>query len=123
MNDELPRIQEQVYYGQINSHTDVLDKFLSESGVQRYNPKVNFVGMFLAKYMSFECCGFFFWYTFVLLYHGVLFMVCYSLAKPSKTFDPADHGRWESQTKICVTVCFNSCKGISSERPLLPAFT
>ncbi|KAH6755044.1 EMS-MUTAGENIZED BRI1 SUPPRESSOR 1 [Perilla frutescens var. hirtella] len=40
MNEELPRIQEQVYYGQINSHTDVLDKFLSESGVQRYNPKI-----------------------------------------------------------------------------------
>ncbi|CAA0841506.1 UDP-glucose\\x3aglycoprotein glucosyltransferase [Striga hermonthica] len=40
MNDELPRIQEQVYYGQINSHTDVLDKFLSESGVQRYNTKI-----------------------------------------------------------------------------------
>ena len=41
MNDELPRIQEQVYYGQINSHTDVLDKFLSESGISRYNPQVN----------------------------------------------------------------------------------
>ncbi|KAL1553421.1 UDP-glucose:glycoprotein glucosyltransferase isoform X2 [Salvia divinorum] len=40
MNEELPRIQEQVYYGQINSHTDVLDNFLSESGVQRYNPKI-----------------------------------------------------------------------------------
>lgn len=40
MNEELPRIQEQVYYGQINSHTDVLDKFLSESGIQRYNPKI-----------------------------------------------------------------------------------
>ncbi|GJU00156.1 hypothetical protein Tco_1110494, partial [Tanacetum coccineum] len=42
MNDELPRIQEQVYYGQINSRTDVLDKFLSESGIQRYNPQVKF---------------------------------------------------------------------------------
>ncbi|KAI3702099.1 hypothetical protein L6452_27772 [Arctium lappa] len=40
MNDELPRIQEQVYYGQINSRTDVLDKFLSESGIQRYNPQI-----------------------------------------------------------------------------------
>lgn len=40
MNDELPRIQEQVYYGHINSHTDVLDKFLSESGIQRYNPQI-----------------------------------------------------------------------------------
>ena len=40
MNDELPRIQEQVYYGQINSRTDMLDKFLSENGVSRYNPQV-----------------------------------------------------------------------------------
>lgn len=41
MNDELPRIQEQVYYGHINSRTDVLDKFLSESGTTRYNPQVS----------------------------------------------------------------------------------
>lgn len=40
MNDELPKIQEQVYFGHINSHTDVLDKFLSESGVNRYNPLI-----------------------------------------------------------------------------------
>ncbi|XP_015878960.3 UDP-glucose:glycoprotein glucosyltransferase isoform X1 [Ziziphus jujuba] len=40
MNDELPRIQEQVYYGHINSRTDVLDKFLSESGLSRYNPQI-----------------------------------------------------------------------------------
>lgn len=40
MNDELPRIQEQVYYGNINSRTDVLDKFFSESGISRYNPQV-----------------------------------------------------------------------------------
>lgn len=40
MNDELPRIQEQVYYGHINSRTDVLDKFLSESGTTRYNPQI-----------------------------------------------------------------------------------
>ncbi|PON86639.1 UDP-glucose:Glycoprotein Glucosyltransferase [Trema orientale] len=40
MNDELPRLQEQVYYGHINSHTDVLDKFLSESGISRYNPQI-----------------------------------------------------------------------------------
>lgn len=40
MNDELPRIQEQVYYGQINSRTDVLDRFLSESGIHRYNPQI-----------------------------------------------------------------------------------
>ncbi|KAM6554272.1 hypothetical protein CsatB_015034 [Cannabis sativa] len=40
MNDELPRLQEQVYYGHINSHTDVLDKYLSESGISRYNPQI-----------------------------------------------------------------------------------
>ncbi|KAG6709705.1 hypothetical protein I3842_06G146800 [Carya illinoinensis] len=40
MNDELPRIQEQVYYGHINSHTDVLNKFLSENGISRYNPQI-----------------------------------------------------------------------------------
>ncbi|XP_047315092.1 UDP-glucose:glycoprotein glucosyltransferase [Impatiens glandulifera] len=40
MNEELPRIQEQVYYGQIGSHTDVLNKFLSESGIKRYNPQI-----------------------------------------------------------------------------------
>uniref|UniRef100_A0A0D9XKJ1 UDP-glucose:glycoprotein glucosyltransferase n=1 Tax=Leersia perrieri TaxID=77586 RepID=A0A0D9XKJ1_9ORYZ len=40
MNDELPRIQEQVYYGHIQSHTDVLDKFLSESSYKRYNPSI-----------------------------------------------------------------------------------
>lgn len=40
MNEELPKIQEQVYYGHVNSHTDVLEKFLSESGYRRYNPQV-----------------------------------------------------------------------------------
>ncbi|KAF3444470.1 hypothetical protein FNV43_RR14162 [Rhamnella rubrinervis] len=40
MNDELPRIQEQVYYGHISSRTDVLEKFLSESGINRYNPQI-----------------------------------------------------------------------------------
>ncbi|KAL0384582.1 UNVERIFIED_CONTAM: UDP-glucose:glycoprotein glucosyltransferase [Sesamum radiatum] len=52
MNDELPRIQEQVYYGQINSHTDVLDKFLSESGIQRYNPKIIAEGKTKPKFVS-----------------------------------------------------------------------
>ncbi|KAL8061150.1 hypothetical protein ABFX02_02G069400 [Erythranthe guttata] len=52
MNDELPRIQEQVYYGQINSHTDVLDKFLSESGVQRYNAKIIADGKVKPKFVS-----------------------------------------------------------------------
>lgn len=42
MNDETAKIQELVYFGHINSHTDILDKFLSESGVQRYNPQVQF---------------------------------------------------------------------------------
>jgi hypothetical protein len=41
MNDELPRIQEQVYYGHIQSPTDILDKFLSESSYKRYNPSVS----------------------------------------------------------------------------------
>lgn len=46
MNDELPKIQEQVYYGQIESRTNVLDKLLSESGLSRYNPQVgNFTGI------------------------------------------------------------------------------
>ncbi|KAM3408479.1 hypothetical protein ACQJBY_001541 [Aegilops geniculata] len=40
MNDELPRIQEQVYYGHIQSHTDVLEKFLAESSYKRYNPSI-----------------------------------------------------------------------------------
>ncbi|KAL6515179.1 hypothetical protein OROHE_018811 [Orobanche hederae] len=52
MNDELPRIQELVYYGQINSHTDVLDKFLSESGVQRYNPTIIADGKAKPKFVS-----------------------------------------------------------------------
>ncbi|KAG8368795.1 hypothetical protein BUALT_Bualt15G0083900 [Buddleja alternifolia] len=52
MNDELPRIQEQVYYGHISSRTDVLDKFLSESGVQRYNPKIIADGKAKPKFVS-----------------------------------------------------------------------
>nr|KYP63179.1 UDP-glucose:glycoprotein glucosyltransferase 1 [Cajanus cajan] len=40
LNDETQRIQEQVYFGQIKSHTDVLAKFLSEAGIQRYNPRI-----------------------------------------------------------------------------------
>ncbi|KAL3638178.1 hypothetical protein CASFOL_018048 [Castilleja foliolosa] len=55
MNEELPKIQEQVYYGQINSHTDVLDKYLSESGVQRYNPKIIGDGKVKPKFVS--LCG------------------------------------------------------------------
>ncbi|GMJ03532.1 UDP-GLUCOSE:GLYCOPROTEIN GLUCOSYLTRANSFERASE, PRIORITY IN SWEET LIFE 2 [Hibiscus trionum] len=52
MNDELPRIQEQVYYGQINSHTDVLDKFLSEAGVSRYNPQIIVSGKVKPRFVS-----------------------------------------------------------------------
>ncbi|XVF67689.1 hypothetical protein PTKIN_Ptkin10aG0141700 [Pterospermum kingtungense] len=52
MNDELPRIQEQVYYGQINSRTDVLDKFLSENGVSRYNPQIIVDGKVKPKFVS-----------------------------------------------------------------------
>ncbi|MED6143169.1 hypothetical protein PIB30_003873 [Stylosanthes scabra] len=40
LNEETQRIQESVYFGQINSNTDVLDKFLSEAGIQRYNPQI-----------------------------------------------------------------------------------
>ncbi|WVY92629.1 hypothetical protein V8G54_031717 [Vigna mungo] len=40
LNDETQRIQEQVYFGQIKAHTDVLAKFLSEAGIQRYNPRI-----------------------------------------------------------------------------------
>ncbi|XP_068649445.1 UDP-glucose:glycoprotein glucosyltransferase [Aristolochia californica] len=40
MNEELPRIQEQVYYGHITSSTDVLEKFLSKSSYHRYNPQI-----------------------------------------------------------------------------------
>jgi UDP-glucose:glycoprotein glucosyltransferase len=40
MNDELPRLQEQVYYGHINAHTDVLEFFLSDDGISRYNPQI-----------------------------------------------------------------------------------
>lgn len=52
MNDELPRIQEQVYFGHIKSHTDVLDKFLSESGVPRYNLQIIAEGKAQPKYVS-----------------------------------------------------------------------
>ncbi|EPS69252.1 hypothetical protein M569_05510, partial [Genlisea aurea] len=52
INEELPRLQEQVYYGQINSQTDVLEKFLSESGVQRYNPMIIAEGKDKPKFTS-----------------------------------------------------------------------
>lgn len=40
MNDELPKIQEGVYYRAISQRTDVLDFFLSENGQPRYNPQI-----------------------------------------------------------------------------------
>ncbi|XP_058110357.1 UDP-glucose:glycoprotein glucosyltransferase isoform X2 [Magnolia sinica] len=52
MNEELPRIQEQVYYGHINSHTDVLEKFLSESGYNRYNPQITGDGKGQKRFIS-----------------------------------------------------------------------
>ncbi|RAL49511.1 hypothetical protein DM860_012944 [Cuscuta australis] len=52
MNEELPRVQEQVYYGQITSHTDILDKFLSEGGVQRYNPLIISDGKAKPRFVS-----------------------------------------------------------------------
>ncbi|MBA0862880.1 hypothetical protein Goshw_013908 [Gossypium schwendimanii] len=52
MSDELPRIQEQVYYGHINSRTDVLDKFLSENGISRYNPQILADGKVKRRFVS-----------------------------------------------------------------------
>ncbi|CAI9103836.1 OLC1v1002407C1 [Oldenlandia corymbosa var. corymbosa] len=52
MNDELPRIQEQVYYGLINSQTDILDKLLKESGIHRYNPQIITSGKVKPKFVS-----------------------------------------------------------------------
>ncbi|KAL2942987.1 UDP-glucose:glycoprotein glucosyltransferase [Bienertia sinuspersici] len=52
MNDELPRIQEQVYYGNIDSRTDVLEKFLSEHGVRRYNPLIITDGKVKPRFVS-----------------------------------------------------------------------
>ncbi|XP_071724923.1 LOW QUALITY PROTEIN: UDP-glucose:glycoprotein glucosyltransferase-like [Rutidosis leptorrhynchoides] len=52
MNEELPKIQEQVYYGEINTRTDVLDKFLSESGISRYNPQIIYEGKVKPRYVS-----------------------------------------------------------------------
>ncbi|XP_077249735.1 EMS-MUTAGENIZED BRI1 SUPPRESSOR 1 isoform X2 [Tasmannia lanceolata] len=52
MNEELPRIQEQVYYGHITTHTDVLEKFLSESGYHRYNPQITGEGKDQKRFVS-----------------------------------------------------------------------
>ncbi|KAJ7513700.1 hypothetical protein O6H91_23G011200 [Diphasiastrum complanatum] len=40
MNEELPRIQESVYFGKIKSHDDVLDSLFSEGSYPRYNPQI-----------------------------------------------------------------------------------
>ncbi|KDP38843.1 hypothetical protein JCGZ_05000 [Jatropha curcas] len=52
MNDELPRIQEQVYYGHINSRTDILEKFMSESSIGRYNPQIIAEGKAKPRFIS-----------------------------------------------------------------------
>ncbi|CAN6458439.1 unnamed protein product [Victoria cruziana] len=52
MNEELPRIQEQVYYGNIDSRTDILEKLLSENGYGRYNPRIVAVGKGQKKFIS-----------------------------------------------------------------------
>ncbi|CAA7402965.1 unnamed protein product [Spirodela intermedia] len=57
MNEELPRIQEQVYYGQISSSTDVLEKFLTESGYRRYNPLITGDGGGTLRFVSLSAPG------------------------------------------------------------------
>lgn len=52
MQDELPRIQEGVYYGTINSRTDVLNKFLSDGSFPRFNPQIAGPASKEAKYVS-----------------------------------------------------------------------
>ncbi|KAK6945622.1 Glucosyltransferase 24, catalytic domain [Dillenia turbinata] len=52
MNEELPRIQEQVYFGHITSQTNVLDKILSENGIQRFNPLITADGKAKPRFVS-----------------------------------------------------------------------
>ncbi|KAH7387951.1 hypothetical protein KP509_16G050200 [Ceratopteris richardii] len=52
MNEELPKIQEGVYFGHIASHTDILDKFLKEKTYSRYNPDVISTNKGDLKYVS-----------------------------------------------------------------------
>uniref|UniRef100_A0A0D6QYA4 Glucosyltransferase 24 catalytic domain-containing protein n=1 Tax=Araucaria cunninghamii TaxID=56994 RepID=A0A0D6QYA4_ARACU len=52
MNDELVKLQEGVYYGHINSRTDILEKFLSENGLPRYNPQIVQDGKGNQKFVS-----------------------------------------------------------------------
>lgn len=53
MNDELPRLQEKLYYGQIHSRTDILEHFFSESSFKRYNPQVRWNVFYLNFLLSF----------------------------------------------------------------------
>lgn len=52
MNEELPKIQEGVYFGHINSNTDILDKFLREKGYPRYNSHIVATSKEDLKYVS-----------------------------------------------------------------------
>ncbi|GLJ16960.1 hypothetical protein SUGI_0293070 [Cryptomeria japonica] len=52
MNEELVKIQEGIYYGQIGSNTDILEKFLLESGHPRYNPQIIHSGKGHQKFVS-----------------------------------------------------------------------
>jgi hypothetical protein len=56
MNEELPRLQEGVYYGAINIRTDILEKFLTEEGQPRYNPQVAYNQMILYNYLFHYLC-------------------------------------------------------------------
>ncbi|GAB2231281.1 hypothetical protein Droror1_Dr00027570 [Drosera rotundifolia] len=69
INEETSRIQEQVYYGQIDSDVDVLDKFLSESGISRYNPQIITSGKVKPTFLSLS--------DLILDKESVLKEVCY----------------------------------------------
>jgi hypothetical protein len=86
INYELPRIQEQVYYGHIQSHTDILDKFLAESSYKRYNPSVS-------TNISVKC--------------GTL--IFSQLIMPP--LSSSDCWKEHSEKEICFTICI-----VSSER-------
>ncbi|KAI5067704.1 hypothetical protein GOP47_0018232 [Adiantum capillus-veneris] len=52
MSEELPKIQEGVYFGHINSHTDILEKFLKEKAYFRYNLDIVATSKEDIKYVS-----------------------------------------------------------------------
>lgn len=52
MSEELPKIQEGVYFGHINAHTDILEKFLKEKTYFRYNPDIVATSKEDLKYVS-----------------------------------------------------------------------